>query len=201
MRQQSEKLSSEIKRNFKTTFKTSTEITDTSSKRYVLQNTTDQLVNYELRRKMRKVGVQVQDIGVSLCWHTFVDDAGRDLGIAKLVHIGEPPELADLVQPDAPPLPTAQAQEVSIAIPFVGIDTDDTDNAYTHGTETEVGFLDSPEHIQADFEQKVTFSAPGFTLSSVDLDPQGTDAQLSVRSLQSADGSSAASFKIGRAHV
>jgi len=196
MRQQSEKLSSEIKRNFKTTFKTSTEITDTSSKRYVIQNTTDKLVNYELRRKMRKVGVQVQDIGVSLCWHTFVDDPGREIGIAKLVHIGEPPELADLVQPDAPPIPTAQAQEVSISIPFVGIDTDDTDNAYTDGTETEVGLLDSTEHIQADFDQKVTFATPGFTLAAVDLDPQGTDAKLSVRNLQSAEGSSAASFTI-----
>jgi hypothetical protein len=196
MRQQSEKLSSEIKRNFKTTFKTSTEITDTSSKRYVIQNTTDKLVNYELRRKMRKVGVQVQDIGVSLCWHTFVDDAGRDLGIAKLVHIGAPPELSDLVQPDAPPIPVAQAQEVSISVPFVGIDTDDTDNAYTDGTETEVGFLDSTEHIQADFDQKATFTAPGFTLTAVDLDPQGTDAKLSVRNLQSTDGSSAGSFTI-----
>jgi len=47
MRQQSEKLSSEIKRNFKTTFKTATEATDTSSKRYVIQNTTEKLVNYE----------------------------------------------------------------------------------------------------------------------------------------------------------
>jgi hypothetical protein len=65
MRQQSEKLSSEIKCNFKTTFKKSTEETDTSSKRYVIHNTTDKLVNYELRRKIRKVGVQVQDIGVS----------------------------------------------------------------------------------------------------------------------------------------
>ncbi len=74
MREQSEKLSSEIKQNFKTTFRTSTEITDTTSKRYVIQNTTKKLVNYELRRKMRKVGVQVQDIGVQLCWHTFVDD-------------------------------------------------------------------------------------------------------------------------------
>jgi hypothetical protein len=196
MRQQSEKLSSEIKRNFKTTFKTSTEVTDTSSKRYVIQNTTDKLVNYELRRKMRKVGVQVQDIGVSLCWHTFVDDAGRDLGVGKLVHIGEPPELSDLVQPDAPPMPMAQAQEVSLSIPFVGIDTDDTDNAYTDGTETEVGIFDSTEHIQAEFDQKVTFSAPGYTLSSVDLDPQGTDARLSVRKLDSAVGSSAGTFTI-----
>jgi hypothetical protein len=144
MRQQSEKLSSEIKRNFKTTFKTSTEVNDTLSKRYVIQNTTDKLVNYELRRKMRKVGVQVQDIDVTLCWHTFVDDAGRDLGISKLVHIGQPPELSDLVQPEAPEIPTAKTQEVSLAIPFVGIDTDDTDNAYTDGTETEVGLFDGP---------------------------------------------------------
>jgi hypothetical protein len=196
MRQQSEKLSSEIKRNFKTTFKTSLEITETSSKRYVIQNTTDKLVNYELRRKMRKVGVQVQDIGVSLCWHTFVDDAGRDLGVGKLVHIGQPPELSDLVQPDAPEIPTAKTQEVNLAIPFVGIDTDDTDNAYTDGTETESGLLDRTEHIQADFDQKVTFTTPGFTLAAVDLDPQGTDAKLSVQNLKSADGSSAGSFTV-----
>ena len=197
MRQQSEKLSSEIKRNFKTTFKTSTETTDTSSKRYVIQNTTDKLVNYELRRKMRKVGVQVQDIGVSLCWHTFVDDAGRDLGIAKLVHIGQPPDLSDLVQPEAPAIPTSQSQEVSLSIPFVGKDTDDTDNQYTDGTETESGGLfDATEHIQADFDQHVTYSQPGYTLNSVDLDPQGSDALLSVRNLASTNGSSAATFTI-----
>ncbi|MEP6592284.1 MAG: hypothetical protein ABJC51_01260 [Acidobacteriota bacterium] len=197
MRQQSEKLSSEIKRNFKTTFKTSTELTETSSKRYVISNTTDKLVNYELRRKMRKVGVQVQDIGVSLCWHTFVDDAGRELGISKFVHIGQPPDLSDLVQPEAPVIPTAQAQELSLSIPFVGLDTDDTDNQYTDGTETESGGLfDATEHIQADFEQRVTYAQPGFTLTSVDLDPQGSDALLSVRNLSSADGSSAAVFTI-----
>ena len=136
MRQQSEKLSSEIKRSFKTTFKTSTEITDTSSKRYVLQNKTNKLVNYELRRKMRKVGVQVQDIGVQLCWQTFVDDVGRTLGVGRLVHMAEPPELGDLQQPDAVPMPGVIIEQVHINIPFVGLDTDDTDNAYTDGTET-----------------------------------------------------------------
>ena len=196
MREQSEKLSSEIKRNFKSTFKTSTEVTDTSSKRYVIANTTENLVNYELRRKMRKVGVQVQDIGVALCWHTFVDDPARDLGIAKLIHIGEPPQLGDLVQPEAPPMPTAQAQDVSISIPFVGIDTDDTDNEYTDGTETESGGLDSTEHIQPDFPQHVTFTTPGYTLRSVDVSADGSDAQVSVKDLQSADGSSEGSFTI-----
>ena len=196
MRQQSEKLSSEIKRNFKTTFKTTTEVTDQASKRYVIENTTQKLVNYELRRKMRKVGVQVQDIGVAMCWQNFVDDPGRDLGISKLVHIGKPPELSDLVQPDALSVPTSQAQEVSISIPFVGIDTDDTDNAYTDGTETESGIFDSEEHIQADFDQRVNFATPGFTLTAVDLDPQGSDAKLSVKNLQSPSGSSSGNFTI-----
>ena len=77
MRKQTEKLSSEIRRNFKSTFKTVTEVTDTSSKRYVLTNSTKELINYEMRRKMRQVGVQVQDIGTYLCWQTYVDDPGK----------------------------------------------------------------------------------------------------------------------------
>lgn len=116
MRQQSEKLSSEIKRNFKTTFKTSTEVTDTTSKRYVLQNTTKKLVNYELRRKMRKVGVEVQDIGVQLCWHTFVDDPGRELGIAKLVHIASPADLHGVKDPDEIPMPDNEIKDKSFTL-------------------------------------------------------------------------------------
>lgn len=93
MRQQSEKLSSEIRQNYKSTFKTISEVTDTSSKRYNFFNTTSKLINYELRRKMRQVGVQVQDIGSYLCWETFVDDPGEDIGLANLVHIAEPADL------------------------------------------------------------------------------------------------------------
>ena len=196
MRQQSEKLASEIKKNYKTTYKTSTEVSDTTSKRYVLQNTTKKLVNYELRRKLRKVGVQVQDIGVQLCWHTFVDDPGRDLGIARLVHIAQPAELTDLPQPDQPPMPQVFAQEVNINIPFVGVDTDDRDIAYTDGAETEVGIADSQEHIVADFAQSFTCSQPKYTLARVTLDSQGTDALISVRDLASAAGSSTGSFTV-----
>jgi hypothetical protein len=93
MREQSQKLSSEIRENFKSTLKTVTEITDTSSKRYVLSNSTPDLINYELRRKMRQVGVQVQDIGTYLCWETFVDEPGEQLGLANLVHIAKPADL------------------------------------------------------------------------------------------------------------
>src|SRR5262249_53928000 len=87
MRQQSTKLASEIRTNFKSAFKTVTETTDTRSKRYVIQNPTEKLVNYELRRKMRQVGVQMQDVGTQLCWQGYVDDPGRELGVGQLVHL------------------------------------------------------------------------------------------------------------------
>lgn len=93
MRQQSEKLAKEIRQNYKSTFKTVTEVTDMSSKRYVLTNNTNELINYELRRKMRQVAVQVHDIGSYLCWETFVDDPGKDVGLANLIHIAQPPDL------------------------------------------------------------------------------------------------------------
>jgi hypothetical protein len=106
MREQTEKLSSEIRQNYKSTFKTITEVSDTSSKRYLLTNTTQELINYELRRKMRQVGVQVQDIGSFLCWTTFVDEPGRALGLANLVHLAKPADLVpipDQTQVEVPP--------------------------------------------------------------------------------------------------
>ncbi len=93
MREQSEKRSTEIRKSYKTTFKTVTEVTDTSSRRYVLANNTTGLINYEMRRKMRQVGVQVQDVGTYLSWQTFVDEPGRTLGLANLVHIAKPVDL------------------------------------------------------------------------------------------------------------
>ncbi|MEH0628560.1 hypothetical protein [Streptomyces stelliscabiei] len=80
-RTQSANVTSEMKRNFKTTFKTVTETTDTSSRRYVVQNTTLELVNYELRRKMRKVGVQMQHIGTRLCWQVYLPREDLHLGM------------------------------------------------------------------------------------------------------------------------
>jgi hypothetical protein len=105
MRQQSSKLSTEIRQNFKSTFKTITEVTDTSSKRYLLNNTTSDLINYELRRKMRQVGVQIQDIGSYLCWETFVDEPGKQLGLPNLVHIAQPADLILVPNPKEIPKP------------------------------------------------------------------------------------------------
>ena len=86
-RQQSERLSSEIRRNFKTTFKTTVSVEDISSHRHLIQNTTDKLINYEFRRKMRRVAVQLQHIGTFLCWQVYVDEPGKGLGISELVHV------------------------------------------------------------------------------------------------------------------
>ena len=108
MRQQTEKLSTEIRQNYKSTFKTTTEVTDTSSKRYVLANNTDKLINYELRRKMRQVGVQVQDIGSYLSWETFVDEPGTDLGLANLIHIAQPADLLPVPDQTEIPYPSDQ---------------------------------------------------------------------------------------------
>ncbi|MFC5401163.1 hypothetical protein [Cohnella soli] len=108
MRQQTQKLSTEIRQNFKSTFKVVTETTDTSSKRYVLNNNTTKLINYELRRKMRQIGVQVQDVGTFLCWQTFVDEPGADLGLANLVHIATPIDLVVPANPEAIPVPPDQ---------------------------------------------------------------------------------------------
>ena len=135
-RQQSSKLTAEIKDNFKSSFKTTIEVNDTTSKRYVLQNTSGELVNYELRRKMRQVGVQLQDMGTQLCWQTYVDAPGDDLGIAKLVHIAQPADLSNLKQPDAPTL--LQMQVIDAQVPFAyesPSQSDERDETYYSGSD------------------------------------------------------------------
>ncbi|RUS43323.1 peptidoglycan-binding protein [Cohnella sp. AR92] len=114
MRQQTQKLSTEIRQNYKSTFRTVTEVTDTSSKRYLLSNTSKNLINYELRRKMRQIGVQVQDVGTYLCWETFVDDPGEQLGLANLIHIAQPAELVSV--PDHTRIPYPEDQLVSLKV-------------------------------------------------------------------------------------
>jgi hypothetical protein len=42
---------------------------------------------------MRRVGVQIQDIGIGLCWQVFVDEPGKSLGLSNLVHVAEPADL------------------------------------------------------------------------------------------------------------
>jgi hypothetical protein len=117
-RQQSEKVTTELKQSFKSTFRTVTETTDQSTKRYLLINNSEPpaLLNYELRRKMRQVGVQLQDIGTRLCWHSYVDKPGAELGIAKLVHLAEPPDLTQVTNPQLVPAPAPEIRGQPITL-------------------------------------------------------------------------------------
>ncbi|WP_327691072.1 hypothetical protein OG870_17285 [Streptomyces sp. NBC_00461] len=143
-RTQSAKATSEITRNFKTSFKTVTETTDTSSRRYVLTNPTgSDLVNYELRRKMRKVGVQLQHVGTRLCWQVFIGDPGRELGLGDMVHVAEAPDLTAVQKPEMKPLPQDQKLTHQLSLPFVlthGADHDAQDT-YTPDTDPNVGIF------------------------------------------------------------
>ncbi len=167
-RSQSEKISNEIRREFKTTFKTSVESTDTSSRRYILQNSTDKLVNYELRRKMRRVGVQLQHIGTELCWQVFIDDPGLPLGIGILVHAAAPSDLTSTPPPEAPPALEAKKDQMVVNFAFEPLDEeardDGEDEEYQNGhdvhEDANVGFIR--------YKKSVTASPPanGYKLTS-----------------------------------
>ncbi len=177
-RTQSAKISSEITRNFKTTFKTVTETTDTTSRRYVVQNTTGHLINYELRRKMRKVGVQLQHIGTRLCWQVFLDDPGRDLGLGELVQSIAAPDLSSLQKPQ-PPEPL-QPKET----PFTGVfpirkwpgtanpipPNEDFPFRNPDGPEpNRISSHNNKDHAVADVDLSAAPPAPGYVLESVRL--------------------------------
>jgi hypothetical protein len=141
MREQSNKLSSEIKSSYKTTFKTVTETTDVNSKRYVIQNPSpDKLQNYELRRKMRQVAVQVQDIGTYLCWQTYVDKPGDTLDLAKLVHIAQPADLDSIPHPDEPAKQEPVTKNYSISFDYENVSgSDEKDVVFYQGDDQEGG--------------------------------------------------------------
>ncbi|WP_051378716.1 hypothetical protein [Derxia gummosa] len=138
-REQSEKLASDIKQSFKSVFRTVTETTDTTSRRHVITNPGDKLINYELRRKMRRVGVQVQDIGTRLCWQVFIDDPGATLGLAELVHLVDSPALDNLKEPEKMPAPVALTEKVIVPLPFLPILDYTNNNAHY-----EYAYVDPP---------------------------------------------------------
>jgi hypothetical protein len=165
MRQQSEKLSTEIRRNFKTTFRTMTEVQDTASRRYVLQNNTDKLINYELRRKMRRISVQVQHVGTQLCWQIYVDDPGKYLGVAELVHMAKPEDIGSSIQPpEAPPTLDAKESEFTIDFPYQAIgESSDTDERFHRGDDGE------GDKIRWQHSYNAVPPATGYNLNSIRL--------------------------------
>ena len=183
MRRQTEKLSTEIRKNYKSTFKTVSETIDTSSKRYLLNNTTAELINYELRRKMRQVAVQVQDIGTYLCWQTYVDRPGESLGVAELVHIAKPAELDGLHAPDEIPMLQPFSETKIVTLPFVSVDDTDADNedeVYKDGVEVDDSEVaGNLEKIQADFPIECVCPRGNYVLANVEFDGQGKPVSAS----------------------
>ena len=193
MRQQTEKIASEIRKSFKSTFKTISEITDTSSKRYVLANDTKELINYELRRKMRQVGVQVQDVGTYLCWQTYVDDPGDQLGLANLIHVAKPADLGGIPNPEEILPPEAFTSPKDFTIPFrqTSSSAGDKDEWYERdGTEVDTDFNEGQEEsIQTEF--LVTDLNPpksGYFLSDASIITNGAALKASRSAISSLKG-------------
>ena len=195
MRRQTQRVSSLMEKSVQTTFKTVTATEEVSSKRYVVANPGDEVINYELRRKMRRVAVQVQDVGTYLSWQTFVDDPGRELGVAELVHIAEPPNLANIPHPQMiVPKPSQKTTEV-VEIPFApyghsGCDPaglDDNTESFVRGVESSDDtfiVIDYEESIQWTFVQRFRTPDKDFRLAAVRSTPLG-DAK--IRLIERAD--------------
>jgi len=184
MRQQTETLSSEIRKNVVSTFKTTSEFTDVSSAKYVLANTTDKLINYEMRRKMRQVGIQVQDVGTYLCWQTYVDDPGINLGLGKLVHIATPPDLGGLTHPAGIPLLEQFAEQRMITIPFISVagGADNSGEVYRDGVEVnDEETWGELEKIQSDFEFEFVCPKSDYTLENIEFDSMGKPVMISLQ--------------------
>jgi len=187
-RTQSAKVTSEIKRNYKTTFKTVTETTDTSSRRYVVQNTTDQLVNYELRRKMRKVGVQLQHIGARLSWQVYLPDPGRDLGLGDLVQVVPAPDLTAIKKPEVLPPPADKQVPFHADVPFILIQgaDDEAENTYKTSPENADHGIFKPlagdnDIIQFRFDYPLPPPPPGYVLTKLaSIDFHGAQVQYTT---------------------
>ena len=199
-REQSSKIAASIRSNYQSTFRSTTEFTDTSSVKHIFSNPSNDLQNYELRRKMRQVAIQLQDIGTFLSWQSYVDDPGRELGVAQLVHVAKPASFDAIPDPDLPARHEAFAEtDKALTIPFlpVGGGADNRGEVYRDGVEeNDEETWGSLERIQADFPQTVTCAKPNHELAAVELRP--TDAvQLSVRNLQNESGAaSKATFTV-----
>jgi len=185
-RKQSQKVATEIRKSYKSTFRTVTETTDTSSKRYLLMNSTPDLINYEMRRKMRQVGVQVQDVGTYLCWQTFVDDPGRDLGLGELIHIAKEPDTGALKNPEDLPLltPFTTAKQLSIPFQQASSDAGDKDEGYRNGREVDTDFNEGAvERINWKFAQEAFCDRSNYALANVTFEANGEAVEFDLGAL------------------
>ena len=178
MRQQTEKLSSEIRKNFKSTFKTVTEMTDMSSTQHVLANTTERAD--QLRAAPQDAAGRRAGAG-----HRHLSSAGRPtsttraaLGLAKLIHIAKPAELDGIPHPEEIPLLQPFQEETMRHDPVhLGrghrAPTTRTRSTSTASRSDDSEWFGNLEKIQADFPQEFVCPKSDYELTNVEFDPQG----------------------------
>jgi hypothetical protein len=119
-------------------------------------------LNFEMKRKMRQVAVQVQHVGTQLCWQLIVPEPGSDIGLAELVHVAKPDSFATTPPADvAPPSFETLSAEFQIGIPFQPIEYAIHDDEFIDGESQGTG------QIEWRFKFSAPAPQPGYKLSSV----------------------------------
>jgi len=164
----SNKAVSEMKRSVRLLTRESVEVRTESSRRHLIKNPTNDIVSYEMRRKMQIVGIQMKHLGTQLCYQLIVDEPGNDLGLAELVHIAKPEDFSTIPPPDvAPPSYDLITEDFQFNIPFSPKnDKADDDNDYYNGEEEE-GIFGTEGEINTSFEFQAPAPQPGYELASI----------------------------------
>jgi hypothetical protein len=170
-RQQTDRVSTELRRNYKTSFRETVSREDVSARRHLITNSSKKLKNYVFRRRMRLVGVQMRHVGVQLAWNVFVDQAGADLGIGKLVHIAKTADTTEPLPPEAPPQLPVQSTDFEFRFPWAPDAGADENELYVQGAAA-----GSDKRIAWTRDVFPPPPAAGYTLTSVtELAVEGTN--------------------------
>jgi hypothetical protein len=164
-RELSSKITSQMTKSTKLLTKKSTEIKKESSKKHVIDNNSDELINIELRKKMQKIGVQVQHLGTQFCWQIYIDTPGDDLGLAELVHISKPEDFNTTPPPDlSPPSFEMLESDYHFNVPFAPTtDSEDDNGDYIKGKHHD----DNGKKIKWKFKFNAPAPQRGYMLNSV----------------------------------
>jgi hypothetical protein len=137
---------------------------------------------------MRKVAVQVQDLGQQLCWQLYIDNPGDTLGLGEFVHATSAALDPGVKPPEVQPYPANQDKVYSLSIPFIlyqGADSDAEDTYETEGGNRDHGIF-SPDVgkddiIQFKFDFQCPPPPPGFVLSKISsIDFHGAQVKFNV---------------------
>lgn len=171
----STRATSRIRRGRTTTARTTTSIETGSSRRHTITNPTGQVISFELRRKLQRVGVQVKHLGTQLCWQLAVNNPGLPLGLGELIHVARPDDFNNSSPPDAPPTFPNERTDFIFNVPFQAVDDADgdskADSNELYNVSEEGGrqiAVNSPnDRINAKFRFVASPPTPGYCLKNV----------------------------------